>query len=620
MPSTRRPIALLLVAPVILLAGLALPPAAGAVVYCVPDNTIDPYCETAQGTIAAALAAAEASVTVEDTVRIGAGSYSEAGLLYNSGGANVIHVIGAGTTMTALTIPNTTGNVTGLLIAAPSGSTLEGVTMTIPANADANGDKGVWLTDATLGQNLVVDGPLASNATGVDLDASASLVNSTVDLPFASPGNRAVLLGNATTTISDLTLHANTGVRHGGTGYTATVERSTIEASTDGVSLDSGAIVVRNTVIDLGTGINAVGVQAANFNMGTDSITATLDGVTIVGGGTNSIGVQAQGDSDATVPLNEPGDMTTDGETATATVTNTVISGPTTSVAVQADRGETATLSIDYSNYSAPTIQTNDLGAGGGTGTATLTETNHTTLSPGFVSATDFHLASGSALIDIGDPAAPPGGALDLDGDDRELDGTNDCVSRRDIGAEELLSASPTAAIASGPAEGAAIENSTPTFAFTSSRACAPAFRCSLDGADPVACPTPFAVNPALGDGAHTFAVQALGELGDAGTATSRTFSVDTTAPQTTIQGPRRVRTRRRRARARFTLGAGEGGASFECKLDRGPFVPCSSPFRTPRLLRGRHTLKVRATDPLGHMDATPAVKAFRIVRRAPRR
>ncbi|HKX45811.1 MAG TPA: DUF1565 domain-containing protein, partial [Planctomycetota bacterium] len=48
----------------------------------------------------------------------------------------------------------------------------------------------------------------------------------------------------------------------------------------------------------------------------------------------------------------------------------------------------------------------------------------------------DFHLAPGSPLVDVGDPALPPGGT-DLDGDPRVLDGDSDLSSRVDIGHDE---------------------------------------------------------------------------------------------------------------------------------------------------------------------------------------
>jgi len=88
----------------------------------------------------------------------------------------------------------------------------------------------------------------------------------------------------------------------------------------------------------------------------------------------------------------------------------------------------------------------------------------------------------------------------------------------------------------------------------------------------------------------------------------------DSTAPQTTIdRGPPR-RTRKRSARFRFS--SNEPGSSFECRLDRRDFSPCESPLEFDRLRRGRHRFEVRALDPAGNRDPSPAVARFKVRRR----
>ena len=91
----------------------------------------------------------------------------------------------------------------------------------------------------------------------------------------------------------------------------------------------------------------------------------------------------------------------------------------------------------------------------------------------------------------------------------------------------------------------------------------------------------------------------------------------DTTAPETTIDdAPKaRVKTRKRKAKAKFVFSASEPGSTFECKLDKAPFEPCSSP-KTYKVRRGKHTFKVRATDEAGNTDATPAKYTWKVKRK----
>jgi glucose/arabinose dehydrogenase len=70
---------------------------------------------------------------------------------------------------------------------------------------------------------------------------------------------------------------------------------------------------------------------------------------------------------------------------------------------------------------------------------------------------------------------------------------------------------------------------------------------------------------------------------------------------------------RTHRSRASFTFSADRPGASFRCRLDRGPFKPCRSPRSYAHLLPGRHTFKVFALDPLtGSADLSPALFSWR--------
>jgi hypothetical protein len=81
-------------------------------------------------------------------------------------------------------------------------------------------------------------------------------------------------------------------------------------------------------------------------------------------------------------------------------------------------------------------------------------------------------------------------------------------------------------------------------------------------------------------------------------------------APDTVIvSGPSQITTDRTPA---FTFSSTVPGTTFECSLDNGPFVPCTSPFVPPTLKAGTHSFRVRARTAAG-ADATPAELVFAI-------
>jgi len=62
-----------------------------------------------------------------------------------------------------------------------------------------------------------------------------------------------------------------------------------------------------------------------------------------------------------------------------------------------------------------------------------------------------------------------------------------------------------------------------------------------------------------------------------------------------------------------LVFGSNELGSRFECKLDRGPYRTCSSPYRK-RVGVGKHRFQVKAVDPAGQADRTPAVIDWRVL------
>jgi hypothetical protein len=64
-----------------------------------------------------------------------------------------------------------------------------------------------------------------------------------------------------------------------------------------------------------------------------------------------------------------------------------------------------------------------------------------------------------------------------------------------------------------------------------------------------------------------------------------------------------------------FVFRSSEAGSRFQCKLDGRSYRGCPRRFTAGRLSPGLHVLLVRAIDPDGNRDRTPARDTFRVVR-----
>jgi hypothetical protein len=117
-----------------------------------------------------------------------------------------------------------------------------------------------------------------------------------------------------------------------------------------------------------------------------------------------------------------------------------------------------------------------------------------------------------------------------------------------------------------------------------------------------------------LADGLHTLQVRATDLAGNPQTTpTVFSWTVDhTTPPQTTIVSkPANPSTS---PSASFTYDSNEPGSSFECKLDGAAFALCqASGIAYTGLANGPHTFQVRAIDPSGNVDPTPAAYSFSV-------
>jgi len=112
-----------------------------------------------------------------------------------------------------------------------------------------------------------------------------------------------------------------------------------------------------------------------------------------------------------------------------------------------------------------------------------------------------------------------------------------------------------------------------------------------------------------------------VGPFGSATRSFLTTFSptgqaFDNLPPDTTITaGPPPSTTS---TEASFSFQSSEAGSAFECRLDGGAFGPCASPRSFSGLTPGDHTFEVRATDPSGNVDPTPAARSWTVDPPAP--
>jgi Ca2+-binding RTX toxin-like protein len=81
--------------------------------------------------------------------------------------------------------------------------------------------------------------------------------------------------------------------------------------------------------------------------------------------------------------------------------------------------------------------------------------------------------------------------------------------------------------------------------------------------------------------------------------------------PETTITGGPRGVTNDPTPTLRFS--SSEPGSTFQCRVDSAPYASCASPRTTRHLADGSHTFYVRATDPAGNPDPTPATRTFTV-------
>jgi DNA-binding beta-propeller fold protein YncE len=85
----------------------------------------------------------------------------------------------------------------------------------------------------------------------------------------------------------------------------------------------------------------------------------------------------------------------------------------------------------------------------------------------------------------------------------------------------------------------------------------------------------------------------------------------DEDSPKTSITDKPKATTKSTKATLKFT--SSEPLSTFKCSLDGAAFKKCSSPTRYTNLSKGTHNFKVRATDPSGNTDSSPAKASWKV-------
>ncbi len=181
------------------------------------------------------------------------------------------------------------------------------------------------------------------------------------------------------------------------------------------------------------------------------------------------------------------------------------------------------------------------------------------------------------------------------------------CICNRfvSITAVFVRSGQPTTSLSGGPAQGATVGPGGHSFSFSAEAGAT--FACRAWRTTEVApamgtCSSSWPITAAT-DGPWRFDVQAIDTYGNTGPITSRTWTVDATAPATNLDSHPALETIG--TQARYDFSSPDGNATFQCQLDAADWAACSSP-RILALGEGPHTFSVRAVDQYGNTDDTP--------------
>jgi hypothetical protein len=151
------------------------------------------------------------------------------------------------------------------------------------------------------------------------------------------------------------------------------------------------------------------------------------------------------------------------------------------------------------------------------------------------------------------------------------------------------------------------VDHFTPLWSISDTNLKPETIRCALDYDNDVPCDEV----TGLSEGQHRFAVGAWDCCANRGGG-EQVFIVDLVAPNTKIVSGPSGDTTSRTVTFKFRESNPEyGDVYFKCSLDGGAWKSCSSP-KSYSVARGRHVLKIKAKDQVGHVETTPAVRKWR--------
>lgn len=405
---------------------LMIPSSASAATYCVHfGGTCQPG-ELDQGSnLQGALNAANAS-GVADQVKVAAGTYT--GPFSYAGVGGGVQITGVGPS----TILNTAaGNGVTVLTVLNAGSRVENLHIDVPlGNTTPNLNTGLGLTGGTAdGVSAQIPSSPTGPVAGVNLNGATFRAGSVLGpMPASDPAFSITgIVGGGTLLIENSTFRVDEAVDIAGGGTLRRLDMqgrvgANFQAETLGGA--NGNYLIEDSLWRSQPGSNGDFVIGLLSACGASaSVHTTARNLTLLN--------DSPSGQEAITACNVAS------RSSTLDVTSTIALGGALALNASTTSGATAsTINVGYSDFDPAAISTNGNGAiNQGAGNVNM--------APGFLGATDFRLASGSPLIDIGDQAGLATGesATDLGGGPRIVRGlVGGCPvgpARRDIGAYE---------------------------------------------------------------------------------------------------------------------------------------------------------------------------------------